>query len=291
MISLNRQRAAGHEGASRLVADVFTSIARPMKGPPGATFSPTTATLVSGKHECVLIDTLIAVEDVDALADAIEQKGTALTNIVITHGHPDHYFGADRLLDRFPSAEFSAASGVVDYIRKNRDAELALFDQIMDFNLARPTITPQALASGVLDLEGEELRIINVGQGDIAPSTVIWIPSLDTVIAGDVAYNSMHLMLGLTGPEEWNSWIDSINAIRALKPSTVITGHKNSVASNDAKAVLDGTEAYIRDFADVATYATTSQEIVDEMSRRYPEYPNVSILHMSAEAAVKRVGR
>ncbi len=291
MIELDRQRAAGHEGASPLVADVFTSIARRMMGPPGAMFSPTTATLISGKHGCVLVDTLMAVEDVDTLADAIEQTGKALTKIVITHGHPDHYFGAGRLLNRFPSAQLSADSGVVEYIRKNRDAEFALFDQIMDFSLAKPTAIPEALASNVLDLEGQELRVINVGQGDIAPSTVIWVPSLGTVIAGDVAYNSMHLMLGLTGPEEWNSWIASINTIRALNPSMVITGHKKSSANNNAKAILDGTEAYIRDFSNVSRYASTSQKIVDEMSKRYPDYPNVSILHMSAEAAAKRNGR
>ena len=261
-----------------------------MKSPPGATFSPTTATLIKGEHDSVLIDTLIATEDVDKLADYIEQEGTSLRAILITHGHPDHYFGADRLAARFPGVRVAAASGVADYIRKNRTAELALFEQLMDFEFVKPSLYPQVLASDVLELEGEELHIVNVGQGDIAPSTVIWIPSLDTVVAGDVAYNSMHLMLGLTGVEEWRRWIESVKAIRALNPTTVIAGHKKPGADNDAERVLRETEAYIRDFSEISARASSAQEIIANMTERYPNYPNLTILQMSAAAVMSVSG-
>jgi len=47
----------------------------------------------------------------------------------------------------------------------------------------------------VIDLEGAELRVIEVGQGDIRPSTVLHVPAIDTVVAGDVIYNQIHAML------------------------------------------------------------------------------------------------
>ncbi|MDI4238283.1 hypothetical protein OZ411_36330 [Bradyrhizobium sp. Arg237L] len=79
-----------------------------------------------------------------------------------------------------------------------------MFESMMDVEIAIPRSFPEPLASDAIDLEGEELRIVHVGQGDIAPSTVVWIPTLATVVAGDVVYNSNHLMLALGGPEEWN---------------------------------------------------------------------------------------
>jgi len=285
MTGLFEQSVINDPHRSRLSAQVFVSRAHPAKGPPGTTFSPTTATLISGKSKSVLIDTLIAIEDVDAIGDFIERRGTSLDTILITHGHPDHYCGVDRLVARFPDARVAAASGVVDYIRDNRAAELALFEGMLDVAIAKPTSLPQSLGFDVIDLEGEELRVLNVGQGDIAPSTIIWIPSLGTVVAGDVAYNSMHLMLALSGPEEWGHWIQSVNSIRKLNPSRVIAGHKKPEASDDAKGVLDGTEAYIRDFTAVAASASTADEIFARMSERYPEYSNVSILRLSAESA------
>jgi len=51
-------------------------------------------------------------------------------------------------------------------------------------------------------VEGHELRVIEVGQGDIAPSAVLHIPSLDAIVAGDVAYNQIHQMLALGGSAE-----------------------------------------------------------------------------------------
>ena len=131
-------------------------------------------------------------------------------------------------------------------------------------------------------------RVVNVGQGDIAPSTVVWIPTLEMVVAGDVAYNSNHLMLGLSGPEEWKRWIESVNTLRALKPKTAIAGHKKPEVSDEAEAILDGTEAYLRNFAQVAASSTTAEEIVSKMRHRYPNYGNVTVLVMSAEAFVNR---
>ena len=68
----------------------------------------------------------------------------------------------------------------------------------------------------MIDLEGRELRVIEVAQGDISPSTVIHIPSIATVIGGDVVYNRIDMMLALTGPAEWQKWIDSMDLVEGL---------------------------------------------------------------------------
>jgi len=85
-----------------------------------------------------------------------------------------------------------------------------------------------------------------VGQGDIAPSAVLHIPSLDAVVAGDVAYNQIHQMLALGGPAEWDKWIASIGIIERLHPRIVVVGHKKPEAPDDeAEKILNGAPVLI----------------------------------------------
>src|SRR5690606_17816351 len=60
---------------------VFTSPVHQINGGAGGTFSPTTATLVFGATEALLVDTLYMPEDIDALGDMIDGVGRRLTTI------------------------------------------------------------------------------------------------------------------------------------------------------------------------------------------------------------------
>ena len=61
--------------------------------PPGqsrSTWSPISATLISGRHDAVLVDPLMTVEQGMAVADWVSTTGKNLTTVYVTHGHGDH---------------------------------------------------------------------------------------------------------------------------------------------------------------------------------------------------------
>ena len=286
--------AAATQGATRpggqaaLRLQVFTSPARAIRGPGERTFSPVTSTLICGNKEAVLVDSGYIKEDVDALGDMIAASGKTLTTIFVTHGHSDHYFGSARLAGRFPGVQVVAVPGVVDYIHGHLEADTQMMSAMFGDTFAAPTLLPSPLSGRTISLEGHDLQVIEVGQGDIAPSTVLHVPALSAVIAGDVAYNGIHQMLGLSGPAEWDAWIASIDAIARLDPRTVVVGHKKPEASDeDLSAILDGTRAYIRDFAKAAASADSVQTLIGAMRAKYPDHGNPTTLVYSANAAMK----
>ena len=60
--------------------------------PPGqsrATWSPISATLISGRRDAVLVDPLMTVEQGMAVADWVSTTGKNLTTVYVTHGHGD----------------------------------------------------------------------------------------------------------------------------------------------------------------------------------------------------------
>ncbi len=267
-----------------LRALVFTSPAHDLVAARG-TFSPTTSTLLVGQSESVLVDAQYIDSDIAALGDLIESTGTKLTTIYVTHGHADHYLGIGALLERFPGARPLATPGVVEAIKATLDVQAAQWSALFGDAAVKATVLPEPMAGEVIDLEGAELRAIEVGQGDIRPSTVLHVPAIDTVVAGDVLYNQIHAMLGLSGPDEWQNWIASVNRVERLRPATIVAGHKKQEASDQAvEEMIDGTRSYISDFAEAAQSAKDADELVAMMLAKYEAFGNPWTLKFSAGA-------
>ena len=274
--------AAG--GASVLRAQVFTSPYLNFEVA-GGTFAPTTSTLVFGSAEAVLIDAQHIRSDVAALGDLIEQTGRRLTTIYVTHGHADHWYGAGDLLARFPGTRVVATGGVVDYITESAELAAQQWSAMFGDRVVDPTAVPEVLDGSAIELEGAELRIVEVGQGDIAPSTVVHIPAIDAVVTGDVVYNQIHVMLGFTGPQEWERWIQSVDTIEKLSPKMVVAGHKRPESSDaEVTRMLDETRSYISDFAEGARTADSADELAQIMKSKYPDFGNPWTLHFSAQS-------
>jgi glyoxylase-like metal-dependent hydrolase (beta-lactamase superfamily II) len=270
---------------SALRLQVFVSPANPI-GNDGLTFSPTTSTIIYGEREAILVDAQFIKNDIHELGNAIEKLGKSLTTIFITHGHVDHYFGIDILAERFPGVRVVATSKVVDDIVVRGKQDLATFSTWFGDDLVVPTSVPKPLDDDGLVIEGHRLQVIDVDQADISPSSAVYVPQLDAVIAGDLAYNGIHQMLALTGPAEWTRWAASVDGIAALRPRTVVAGHKKPDASDDdGEAILASTKDYILDFARIAETATSPEEIIKAMQERYPDHGNVTTLLVSAQAA------
>src|SRR3989454_10919667 len=179
---------------SPLRLDVFVVPYRPIVGlvaPMGAgvaTWPATSVSLISGERDAVLIDAVLTFEDAGRVVDWIRATGKNLTTVYITHGHGDHFFGLNTILDAFPNARAVTAAAVVPDARGQLSPDLMQFwNTILPGQIPEHPIVPDALDGDVIDLEGHELRIITVGQSDTNPSTIVYIPSLDAVVSGDVA--------------------------------------------------------------------------------------------------------
>jgi glyoxylase-like metal-dependent hydrolase (beta-lactamase superfamily II) len=271
--------------------DVFVVPYKPIVGliaPMGAgeaTWPATAVSLISGERDAVLVDAVLTPEDAGRVVDWIQATRKNLTTIYITHGHGDHFFGLNTILDAFPNASAVTAAAVVPDARRQLSPELMGFwNAIFPGQIPEHPILPDALDGGVLDLEGQQLRIITVGQSDTYPSTIVHIPSLAAVIAGDVAYNGIHQWLLRTDHDKRMQWIASVEQLEALKPKIVVASHKRPDAHDDAPAtILGDTKSYIRDFDQSLAESRSAQELVDKMMVLHGDLGNPYTLWTAAQ--------
>ena len=280
---------------SHLTTEVYTTPGRPIvsatePGGPGdlPTWSPSSATLIYGDHDAILVDALTTYDQVDALANSIDTKGRLLSRIYITHGHGDHWLGLARLIQRFPGAtglataevlarvEFEAGPGMAGYWEGSFPGEVPIGAEKM---------LPRLLTTDTIDLEGNELRVIRIGQADTAESTVLYVPSLAAVVTGDLAYNQVHMMTAETGEAEREQWIANLDEVAALEPAFVVAGHKKVENNNDPK-IIGESQQYLRDFSRIVAEETTVPGIVARMVERYPDWGNLRTLWHSARTAI-----
>ena len=277
-----------------LTIEVYTTPGRPFasaatpQGPGDLpTWSPSSATLIYGDHDAILVDTLVTYDQVDALADWIETKGRQLSRIYITHGHGDHWLGLSRLIQRFPGARGLATAEVL--AQAAAPGMAGYWEAIFPGEVpgAGEKVLPELLAAGTLDLEGNDLLVIRIGQADTAHSTVLHVPSLAAVVTGDLAYNQVHMMTAETGEPERAQWIANLDAVAALEPAFVVAGHKKVDNGNDPK-IISESQQYLRDFTRIAAGETTTVGIVTRMTELYPDWENLRTLWHSARTAIAR---
>jgi len=140
------------------------------------------------------------------------------------------------------------------------------------------------LAGNVIGLEKYDLVVVEVGHTDTDYTTCLHVPSVGLVVAGDVAYNDVHLYLAESNAQTRREWISALGTIESLNPRAVIAGHKRP-GSDDNPRIIEETRQYIRDFDRVAGMTTTARELYDKMLELYPDRVNPGLaLWLSARA-------
>lgn len=260
--------------ASALELEVFAA------GPAGF---HATSTLIKGEKSAILVDAQFTLSEAHRLAAQILESGKTLKTVVITHAHPDHYFGLEVILQQFPNATVVAAPEVAEQMKLLGPQKLAQWKPLYGNNLTSTPLSAAPLAQTFLELDGERIELLDLLPGEIEHSTALYIPSLKAVIAGDLAYNGVHVWLAETNATRRGNWLTNLKRIAALNPKIVVAGHKVPGRA-DTAAVLTETAAYIDAFVSALTVSKNPEELVAKVKEKVGSQALPIILEIAAKA-------
>jgi glyoxylase-like metal-dependent hydrolase (beta-lactamase superfamily II) len=270
-----------------LAYDVFVNDPPPQGGflPNGEPkrFSPMASTLIYGDHDAVLTDPGMTEDQARVLGDWVAARGRNVTDIFITHGHGDHFFAAGLLAERF-GARVVATAGTIAQMQRSVAARPLLWDKLYPGLIPAAPVTAVTVPGDRFTLEGHDLVMAGVGHGDADDNSVLHVPDLGLVVAGDVIYNGVHMYLAQSAVTGFGPWRDAIDNVEALSPRHIVCGHKNAGLDDDANRTIEQTRQYLDDADELLRTENTALGYFNAKIERYPDYLGRLILWVTARA-------
>jgi glyoxylase-like metal-dependent hydrolase (beta-lactamase superfamily II) len=238
--------------------------------PDGSTrmWSPITSTLITGRRDAVLVDPPLTLAQADQVGDWIAASGRTLRQIYITHGHGDHWFGAIPLLARFSGVTVRATEGTAELMAAQNDPHFRaeFWDQVFPGQLPVGDVEVTVVDERGFELEGAALVPVEAGHTDTDATTMLHVPEMGLLVAGDVVYNGVHQYLTESGGTAGiDSWLAALDVAAGLNPVVVIAGHKNPDAPDAAARQITATRGYLSDARRLLESSTTAQQFYQAM--------------------------
>jgi glyoxylase-like metal-dependent hydrolase (beta-lactamase superfamily II) len=245
-------------------------------------FSPEASTLIYGSEDAVLTDPGLTTDQARALGDWVAEKDRNVTDIFITHGHGDHWFAAGLLAERF-GTRVVATAGTIAQMHASVTARPLLWDKLYR-GIPESPVTAVTVPGDRLTLEGHDLVMVEVGHTDSDDTSVLHVPDLELVVAGDAIYNRVHMYLGQSAIGGFGPWRDAIDKIEALEPRHIVCGHQDKRLDDDAERTIAETRQYLDDADELLRSERSAVDFFNAKIERYPDYLGQMVLWVSARA-------
>jgi glyoxylase-like metal-dependent hydrolase (beta-lactamase superfamily II) len=245
-------------------------------------WSPLSSTLIFGAQDAVLVDPPFTRTQIESVGAWVERSGRRLAYIYATHGHGDHWFGTGELVKRFPGVTVYATEGTIEVMHQQAgQGREQLFDRIFPGQIPETPVLARLIPAEGFLLEDNPVVGVETGHSDTDKTSVLHVPSIGLVAAGDVAYNGVHQYILEGGNGGLHEWLRAIDRVADLQPRAVVAGHKNRDQPDDP-AVLDQTRRYLEDVIRLLDDKPSAREFYDQMIELYPERLNPGVVWLGA---------
>jgi glyoxylase-like metal-dependent hydrolase (beta-lactamase superfamily II) len=261
------------------------------------------STIVRCGKSIVIVDAQFINPMAEALVSTLKEQGLSgngtEVSVFITHPHPDHFFGAQKISELLPNARFFASQKTADVISQASPGMLSYFRNergMKDILPEKITVKVEPVNDNTLPCGNTKLDVQTVKQGDTEGISTLFIKESQTLIASDFGFYGAHLWTKETDAAKRKLWISEINRIeKELKPKYIVPGHgpagekPTMTKPMPAAQVFGFVKDYLRKFDQTVEKVKTSKSCAKDLpAAMIKQYPKGSLkMALDATAPVQ----
>ncbi len=224
-----------------------------------------TTHIIETPERLILVDGQRSVIYGQEIRTYAESLGKPIDRMIISHLHPDHWFGAYQFRD-VPVHSLKETQGEIDQLGE-------FFIEISKPSLGEH-VPPEKVVPDVLipngfseTIDGVTLQYSHVTDAESDNMLTVFLPNEKVLIAQDLLYNNCHLFCGHGNFQGWQKSLKDMRNDTSF--DLVLPGHGENTGSRQA---IDDALIYL-EFVE-STYAKvgTGDELKAAIVDRYPSY-------------------
>lgn len=234
--------------------------------------------LIESDAEVALVDAQLVMPEAERVVELIRSTGKSLAWVWVTHGHPDHYAGLEAIAKAFPGVPLYGRPATVEggpaLLEKFQGPLQRFFPGEMTSGAV--ALTPHGAPT--LSLGGVDIEIVDLEGGEHPTTTMLKIPALRAALIGDLVYHDVH---------PWLNELDDAGVLRHIDMLATLADVDMFFPGHGVpfdKGYLPTYRTYVTDFLAEVPLASSADDLVTRMWRRYPAWRTLAGLRFSASA-------
>lgn len=233
--------------------------------------------VIETENKLVIVDALLFRPYAKELRKYVNSLNKPIDRIIVTHSHPDHWFG----LEFFNDVPIYALQETIDEIEKVGDNYLAYNRTTFgDLVTSDKVIPSHIINEGTENIGGVNCTFTKVTDAEAPVMLLLELPDVKTLVAQDLVYNNVHLFIGektSKGEQCFDGWIKVLRSFQEKEYDIVLVGHGEPADAAIFSEVIE----YLENAKQLFKLASNGDELKQKLMGKYPTFRVSRMLDMS----------
>ena len=234
--------------------------------------------IIETENRLIIIDVQLLRPYAAQLRRYVDGLDKPIDRVIVTHSHPDHWFG----LEYFEDVPLYALPEVIAEIEQLGDSYLDYkrSQHGPDLIAAHKVVPSNVLQEGEAMIDGVRFAFTKIIGAESSVMAVTELPDLKVLLPQDLVYNRVYLYVGEkspTGTYCFDAWLHWLEQSRERDYDVVLPGHGEPTDAT----IFDRAITYLRDARQAFEQAPGPDELKQMMIDRYPTYRVAELLDLT----------